>query len=294
MNTILKDSFGESVLNINNDSQFTVEFYAYNFSSQGLVNKVYYYPTLLKDKEYITLSPDELSLLSEVLNNGNLLSFKPDIYTLCDFSIRGAKQAENVGFSFKIIDDSNYIHPYEIFKPFSDFNVHDFCNTIIQIQDSLFINEPKFNPFSMIGLLFDKTSIKAIKAYVRFDNNEIKTSSEREKIIKKVISTINPRSTNKKVFLNTTKIIERLGFLFAFVGIDYDIAGNSRFKLYYRTSGEYDSLRTFEETKDLLSYLGLYDNIADVSNDKHCGMWGFAISTTDFTDINGVQLYFFP
>lgn len=72
----------------NNSNQFTVEFYAYNFSSQGLMKKVYYFPTLLKNKKSISLSSDEISLLSEVLNNRNLLSFKPDIYTLCDLSMQ--------------------------------------------------------------------------------------------------------------------------------------------------------------------------------------------------------------
>ena len=94
--------------------------------------------------------------------------------------------------------------------------------------------------------------------------------------------------------MNTTKVIERLGFLFVFVGIDYDIAGNIRFKLYYHTSGKYDSLRTLKETKDLLSNLGLYNNIEDVFNEKYSKMWGFAVSTKNFTDINGVQLYFYP
>lgn len=278
----------------NYDSQFTVEFYAYNISSKGIFKKIYLLPKYLRDTKAISLSPEEISFLSEVLNNENLISFLPDSYTLCDFSFRGIKHVENVGFSFKIIDDSNYRDSFDIFKSFKSFDAHDFCNTINILQESLFAGKAKFNPLSMIGLLFDQKSIQAIKAYVRFDYNRIKSFSEREKLLEGVINTFNPESLRKNIFLNTGNVIEKLGFKFAFIGIDCDASGKKRYKIYYCTSGKYELLRTYKDTKVLLSNLGLYNNISDIFNENYSGMWGFAVSTTDFNDINGLQLYFIP
>ena len=279
---------------VNNSEQFTVEFYAYNISSQGLVKKVYFFPTLLSDKESISLSQEEIDLVSKALENESLLSFIPERYTLCDLSLRGTEHVENIGFNFKIINDSRYINPSHVFEKYSNFNVKDFCDTVIRIQKALFSDKPKFNPISMIGLLFDEISLKSIKAYIRFDYGEVKTTYARKELVKNVINTINSESKSKKEFLNFTKVSENLGFQFVFVGIDCDIAGNNRFKLYFSTHGKYDPLITFREIKHILTSFNLYNNIEEVFNENKNRMWGFAISTADFTDVKGIQLYFYP
>ena len=58
-----------------------------------------------------------------------------------------------------------------------------------------------------------------------------------------------------------------------------------RYKLYYRTSGQTDTLVAIRETKHLLSDLNLYNDIEEVLNDSYSGIWGIAISTNDFTAI---------
>lgn len=295
--------FGEiaMITRINNEdeiknklNQFPVEFYAYNCSTQGLTRKVYFYPTQQNQNSSITLSPEQIDLVSQVLDNETLVSYRSDIYTLCDFSLRNDGNVENVGFSFKIIDDSSYTNPLCVFEQFTNFDVKKFSDVIVRIQKALFYDEPEFNPVSMIGLLFGRTCLKSIKSYVRFDYSKVRTFSARVGLLKRVITTINPGSTVQNDFLDCAKVIERLGFQFVFVGIDCDAYGDNRFKLYFRTYDKFEPTITAKETRRILDKFNLYSNVDEMFSKSKNGMWGFAISTADFTKVEGIQLYFYP
>ena len=273
---------------------FRVEFYGYNLTTSGIVKKLYikgkFEVDSLKDKQII-LDDRNINLISHALSNKFLSAFNLERYSLFDISLR---ELGSIGFSFNDLKDSSYIEPKQIFKPFVDFENQAISDIVKKIQDSIFLQQPQYNPVFMIGLIIDDIELVCIKAYIRFDLAEAATSVERMHIVERIVKVINQKVSCVNYFSNIVKQFESIGFIFSFVGVDCDINDSKRFKLYFRFYGENNFSEIVKKLTLILSGLGLYNGIQEIFNQHSSGIWGIAVSTDTFECIDGIQLYFYP
>lgn len=282
-----------STMNIRND--FAIEFFAYNISISEIKKKIYI--RLLsdtKDAKKVVLSDKQLQLMSFALDNKYLSSFCSNRYCLFDISLRELKDTSNVGFSFNDVCDYIFIDPSQIFEPFMEFGIDKLINTIRVVQQAMFQQKPHYNPIFMIGMVMDKSILKSLKAYIRYDLAEAPTSVERENIIKAVSRAINSKIKSTSSFFDVAEKLENLGFIFSFIGVDLYADGVERYKIYFRSYEDKNWKIIEKEITDLLLHLGLNDRVQTIFNKHKNGMWGIALSTDSFENINRVQLYFNP
>lgn len=280
-------------MNIRND--FAIEFFAYNISISEIKKKIYI--RLLsdtKDAKEVVLSDKQLQLISFALDNKYLSSFFPNRYCLFDISLRESKDTANVGFSFNDVCDYTFIDPSQIFEPFMEFGIDKLVNIIRVVQQAMFQQKPRYNPIFMIGMVMDKSILKSLKAYIRYDLAEAPTSAERENIIKAVSRAINSKIKSTSSFFGVAEKLENLGFIFSFIGVDLYADGVERYKIYFRSYEDKNWKIVEKEITDLLLHLGLNGRVQTIFNNHINGMWGIALSTDSFENINRVQLYFNP
>ena len=128
----------------------------------------------------------------------------------------------------------------------------------------------------------------------RYDLAEAPTSFERENIIKAISTAINPKINCTSFFFDVAEKLENLGFVFSFIGIDGCVNGVERYKIYFRSYEDKNWEIIEKEITELLSHLRLNDRVQTIFNNHKNGMWGIALSTDFFENINRVQLYFNP
>lgn len=280
-------------MNIKDD--FIIEFFAYNISISEITQKMYIrLSSDVKDEKKVELGDKELQLISSALDNKYLSSFRSNRYYLFDISLRELNNISNVGFCFNDAYDYIFINPSQIFEPFVEFGIDELVNTIKVVQKAMFQQKPHYNPIFMIGMVMDKSILKSIKAYIRYDLAEVPTSLERENIIKAVSIAINPKIKSNSSFFDVAEKLENLGFIFSFIGIDCYVDGAERYKFYFRSYEDKNWEVIEKEITGLLLHLGLNDRVQTIFNQHKNGMWGIAISTDSFENFNRVQLYFNP
>lgn len=280
---------------VNIRDEFTIEFFAYNISISEITKKIYIkLLSDVKDVKKVVLSDKQLQLISFALDNKYLSSFCSNRYYLFDISLRESNDTSNVGFSFNDVCDYTFIDPLQIFEPFVEFGIDNFINTTKVVQKAIFQQKPHYNPIFMIGMVMDKSTLKSVKAYIRYDLAEAPTSFERENIIKAISTAINPKINCTSFFFDVAEKLENLGFVFSFIGIDGCVNGVERYKIYFRSYEDKNWEIIEKEITELLSHLRLNDRVQTIFNNHKNGMWGIALSTDFFENINRVQLYFNP
>ena len=206
---------------VNIRDEFTIEFFAFNISISEITKKIYIkLLSDVKDVKKVVLSDKQLQLISSALDNKYLSSFCSNRYYLFDISLRESNDTSNVGFSFNDVCDYTFIDPLQIFEPFVEFGIDNFINTTKVVQKAIFQQKPHYNPIFMIGMVMDKSTLKSVKAYIRYDLAEAPTSFERENIIKAISTAINPKINCTSFFFDVAEKLENLGFVFSFIGID--------------------------------------------------------------------------
>ena len=280
------------------DGVFEVEFFGYSFSLLGVEKKVYVKaPMVLQNcgKRTISLSVEELNLVSSALRNTFISSFRSERFSLFDISFRTAGLSSSIGFNFNDIMDFYYIEPEQIFKPFENYGVGFISNVIKKLQASMFQYPPGYNPVFMFGLVISGSAdLECVKGFIRYDPAEAPTALDRASIIERIAKPINPKGSGAKLFTDVANELECIGFEFAFVGVDCYINGSVRIKLYFRCYGKYDLNETVEKISSMISQFGLSGRVEDCFSQHHSGIWGIALSTDLFEDVNRVQLYFYP
>lgn len=287
----------ESTIFSDLSTDFIIEFFAYNISNSDIVKKVYVKLSGdLKETSQKRMGLDEgkLKLISQAFDNKLLSSFNSDRYSLYDISFRESSTTNSIGFSFNDLKDSSYIEPERAFQMFSNFGITPIVETVKKIQKSMFRQQPNYNPISMIGLALDDDTHKRIKAYIRYDLSETPTMAERIHIVKRIIKAINPNKSSEEFFSKVVQRLENLGFMFYFIGVDCNSVEKNSYKLYFKFTGHVDSFLIGEEIALIMFEFGLHNNVKDIFNKHNSGMWGLAISTDSFENVNGIQLYFYP
>lgn len=280
-------------------NNFQLEFFAYNFTSSYISKKIYVRPFLTNETNVnkFLLDNEKVSLISSAINNKYLSSFSSERYSLYDISFRDSDSIKSIGFCFNDIKDITYIEPKQIFEHFNNYNILHITDIINKTQKAIFPQCPKYNPVYMIGLVIEESELTCLKSYIRFDLEEANTTEKRERFIEHIVKTFGSNSfkdSSAENFKQLTQKLENLGFIFSFVGIDFYSNGTERFKLYYRLYEIVDSDLIVKEISTILSQLGLYNNIKEIINQHYTGIWGIALSTKVFQDINGLQLYLYP
>lgn len=282
----------------NTHDSFLVEFFGYNFTISSVDKKIYlkapFARKVCTDKE-LKLDDNKLKLIFESLDNEFFASFVSDRYSLYDICLRESNCTSGVGFNFVDLWDSNYIDDSLAVEPFTRFwDDASFYETIKLVKKGMFQQQPSYNPISMIGLVVDGEKITSIKSYIRFNTEDVPSVTERTYLIKRIIKSIKPNTAITEYILNMSQKLENLGFEFSFVGTDCYSDESERFKFYFRFRGNNDIDYILNEIIALLSYAGLYNNVYEVLDRNYSGIWGLAISTNTFNDVNGIQLYFYP
>lgn len=276
-------------------NQLQIEYDAFNFTSKDVVNKMYI-RVLNEKNDNPLLSPnldeDNILLMSTALDNKYLLSLLQTRYSIYDISFRKLGNKKSIGFSFNDVADYEYITPEVVFEPFKDLGIDSFVNTVNNIQGAMFHEKPQFNPVFMIGLLISEKALSSVKAYIRIDIKDNSLSKQRMIIIDNIINKMNPEIT-KNDFRAATVALEKLGLTFNFVGVDYKPDNSKRYKLYFRNYNNILFSDVSSEFKTMLLYFGLKNELNIIeSHSKE--IWGIAISTNNFQDVNGIQLYLYP
>lgn len=277
---------------------FLVEFFGYNLTAFGIDKKIYLkapFARKVYTDKIINLDDEKLKLVSTALNNKFFTSFISSKYFLYDICLRESDCAGGVGFNFVDLKDSTYIRPSLAVEPFLKFwNNTSFYETIKLVQNGMFQQKPNYNPISMIGVVVDGDEITSVKSYIRFNTEDAPSAIEREHMMERIIKSVKPNIQTTECISKFAKKLENLGFEFSFVGTDCYNNGSERFKLYFRFRGNNDLNYILKEVVELFSQMGLYSNIYEVLDENYSGIWGLAISTNTYENVNGIQLYFYP
>jgi hypothetical protein len=134
-----------------------------------------------------------------------------------------------------------------------------------------------------------------MKTYIRFDIEEASSPVERVCMIERILKLIDASNLLfVECFFELSKRLENMGFVFAFVGVDFYVKNHKRFKLYFKFCGNNDMAEILNEISAMLSQFGLSDSMKEVTNKTYNGVWGLAISIDSVEYVNGVQLYLYP
>lgn len=277
--------------------EFAKEFLAYNISTHGLSKKIYIRPVVNKsidDIELINLKDEQLSLISNALKNPFMSKYKSDRYCLYDLSLRSNSLNKTLGFCFNDSKDYSYIEPFQIFEMFKSFGIKSFVKNIMTLQKSIFHEQPIYNPIFMIGMVVDQSKLKCIKAYIRYDINELPIQNERLKMLYRVLDKMNSKIEDDASILNIATELEDLGFVFSFVGIDCNENHEMRYKFYFRAYSNIRLAKIELKIRLIFKRLNFYNSVDEMFNLHENNMWGVAISSNSLMDVNGIQFYFYP
>lgn len=291
-NIINKDlNNSENILN-----KFTIRYFGYNFTQQGITNKLYIKFSSDNNEHEKTnnvLNDKQIYSLSKALNNEWLNSFHNIRYSLFEMCIREFAFDENVGFNFIDTKDFSYISPQKIFEFLGDES-QPLIDIVSSIEKNMFNEMPAYNPIFIIGATVNIDKISTLKSYIRFNPEELPTPKDRINLIKCIAKTIN---YNESFLDNYSVLIEKLeksGLIFSFIGVDYSLDGSKRFKLYFKSKEQNNYKKLLNAVSEIISEYGLFDKLNHIFQKHSNGIWGIAISTDTFKSINGIQLYFYP
>lgn len=274
--------------------QLETEFHAFNYTASGIVEKEYVRVSDQRKDEslYPTIDDTKLLMLLKALENKYISSLASTRYSLYDISFRKTNSKESVGFSFNDVEDYDYLSPYEIFKPFDKFDINTTTETEITIQNALYNNPPQFNPVFMIATLVENGNLISVKTYTRLDLKENSTTEKRINLIQTVAKAINPICSKTNIF-DVSEALENVRLKFNFVGVDFSIDNRQRFKLYFRNYEETRLSDIKDTLKEIIVRLGFKHNLEQLEAENNL-VWGIAVSTDNFQNVNGIQLYLYP
>lgn len=276
---------------------FVVEFFGYNFTPFGSTKKIYIKPSFVKrvkhDKD-IVLDYEKMTFLLDSLDAEELKAFGTDRYSLYDISFRWSDCVESIGFSFKDYNDSIFLSPEKVFEPFKNIGMNHIVTIVKRIEKIIFPEQPVFNPISMIAVVIDKGKMICLKAYIRYDKEKIATSLERLSIMEKIVKIFVVKKLDEERLLLFSRRLERIGFVFSFIGVDCYKNEDERFKLYFQLCGRKEN-KVYDEIISLLSDCKLdHNDLQRILKKQENGIWGIAISVGRMDVIDGIQLYFYP
>lgn len=267
---------------------FYLELYAYNIDKKGISKKIYLKSPQEKAESWekiIDLSSEQERIVSLAFNNIWRNDLIMNRYRLFDLSFR----SDSVSLVFSDKKDWEFLPPDCIFQPFKRSGT--LIEKLRQAEQAIFCKQPEYNPLFMIGLLFVEEELRSLKGYLRFDQEEFPNRLE---LIHRIISTVSetPKDKSDSQIEFICSKLEELGMHFSFIGIDWN--GKIRYKLYFRFYEDYNSKETMNFLIYLIQQLGFSTQISQLFENHRNGIWGIALSTEDFSWIDGLQLYFKP
>ena len=276
--------------------RFTVEFIGYNFLPGEVVKKIYLKHERRRAKDYKTdiyLKTSQIEGLALALSNKFISTFNSDRYSLYDVSFREMQSFETVGFSFIDTHDYEYIEPEMVFDSFIEFGIDEFLKDIFFIENGLFRNKPQYNPIFMFGTVFERSILKSLKAYIRYDLTEVPNIIDRLNKLNSIANIFDVRSSSTSDFYKAAEDLESMGFVFSFVGVDCYENNEKRYKIYFRNIEENNNVLINEGMLQLLNKQ-LRVDASKIFRTQNNGLWGVAIATKSFEYVNGIQVYFYP
>lgn len=282
---------------INSSICFETEFHAYNLGATGVLVKRYVRPSFgasIAGHGEANIRDDQLHALSQALESPCLSAIETGRFSLYDVSFRGEANTKAVSISFIDTRDGEYLSSSEMFGSFRGFDADPLIKATRKLEKSVFPSGVVYNPNWMFGLLFERSLLVSVKAYMRFDLGGTLGHEGRREVINRVTRAHDAPQTLTGKLLDHTQWLEDCGLFLRFFGIDQKSDGNLRYKLYYRTDGHEDAdgvrHRLSKTTEDPAVRAG----IEEMFRRHHSGMWGLGISVGELSEICGFQTYFYP
>lgn len=233
-----------------NENNFKIEFIGVNFLNSINSTKIYYQPN------FSNIAESKIDFTKKIVQHiyknklNQSINTMVDFYsgTLLDLSIK--KQGQSMSTRFNIRCPHKLYNNSEIEKTVRELGFGDSWNFVSIVNKSMSeYKNSQFDSLHIIGFSIENEIITSIKYYFSLLSGKIipdysdfkKYHSEDEDYFYKIMSTLNISKKNvqnlKKFFYNMNQSQSYI----AFIGIDFDLAGNSYYKIYYNIPDYYNS-----------------------------------------------------
>lgn len=281
----------------NNESIcFKTKFLAYSLSASGIQIKRYVYPPFRIPISGINAGTDtkQLRALSLALESPHFSTLDTERFSLYEISFRGARGTDSLSFNFMDSKGSEYLSAAELFGSINGFDVHRLIEATEKLEKSVFPFGVSYNPNWMFGLLFEQSSLVAVKEGMRFDPDGTLDFTRRQEVISRITEAHGAPERLKDELHAWSRWLYGCGFFFRILGIDQDASGELRYKFYFRSDGKEDSDVLRSRLVDTMEDSIIKRRVDEIFRSNQSGMWGIGISVGNMSKIDRFQLYFHP